>query len=64
MIQPPFTLYTLSVRPTTMNSTAAPAVALHQADLSGHQLDHHILTPAQARQLAADLLAAADSASS
>lgn len=59
-VEPPFTLYALSVAPTTQGSPAAPAVSIVQADDRGRWVDQHVVTPQQARDMAAGLLRAAD----
>lgn len=59
-IQPPFTLYTLHVEPGQMNSPSVPAVHLVEANVvNGHSIRVHTITPTQARELAVELLAAA-----
>ncbi|GAB6938331.1 hypothetical protein ACQP60_04340 [Isoptericola variabilis] len=59
-IQVPFMLYTLSAEPDTMGSPAEPAVDLFEKDMRGRVLHTHAVTPAQARELAAQLVKAAD----
>jgi len=60
-IQPPFTLYTLRVEPGTRNSPPEPAVSILK-ESEGRFLRADTLTPEQAREMAADLIAAADAA--
>jgi len=59
-IQVPFQLYTLSAEPDTMCSPAEPAVHLDEKGHDGRHLQSHVLRPAQARELAAQLVKAAD----
>lgn len=58
-VRPDFQLYTLAAVATTMNSPAVPAVELVQYENDGHVLAGHLLTPEQARRLAAQLVDAA-----
>ena len=57
-IQPPFRLYTLRVEPGARNSPPEPAVFIIK-ESEGLSLGWHTLTPEQAREMAADLIAAA-----
>jgi len=57
-IQPPFTLYTIRVMPGTRNSPPEPAVHIIEESEDTY-VRTHTLTPEQAREMAADLIAAA-----
>jgi hypothetical protein len=61
-IQVPFQLYTLHAVPGWAGSPSEPAVDLLEQDLDGKWLAGHNLKPAQARELAAQLVKAADAA--
>jgi hypothetical protein len=62
-VQPPYMLYRLETTPGVRNSPQEPAVHLNEVDSTdGAYLRTHVLTPEQARELAAGLVKAADQA--
>lgn len=59
-VQPDYALYRLTTEP-TRRSSSAPAVLLAEVSApTGEIVDRHLLTPGQARELAAGLTVAAD----
>jgi hypothetical protein len=58
-VQPPYSLYRLEVSPGVTNSPPVPAVHVVEVDtVTGETVGTHTLTPEQALELAAGLVAA------